>query len=168
MEGPSLQSPAPPPVVAPPTGVGLDAFTLAYLQTHELECPACGYNVHRLIEPRCPECGRKLAVQVVMAEGGFRAAWVVALLASGISAGVGLLLFAVVLKEGMPRGNGPREASFFVIICYFLCSMPFPLLLLLLRRWYIRTASGLQWIAASIISFLTAVMITWFIVLIGR
>ena len=147
----------------PPEHVDLDAFTLAYLQVHEAECPACGYNVHRLVEPRCPECGRRLALQVVSTVGGYSLPWIISLVTLGLAAGVGLLVLAVTLREGMhERGH------FVFVLSYFMANIPLPLVALATRRWFIRMPLCLQYAITALLTCATVGVFGWFIALIGR
>jgi hypothetical protein len=134
--------------VVPPEGVNREAFTLAFLADHEGDCPACGYNVHALIQPRCPECGRPLEVQVVSAIGGVSAAWVTALIVEAVAAGIGLL---VLLGEANDRMHDMRlsEPILMFSLLYFMCNLPVPAGVLVVRRWYVRWSALVQWMIAS-------------------
>jgi hypothetical protein len=141
----------------------LDGFTLAYLRAHEAECPACGYNVHALTQPRCPECGRGLVVQVTTA-AGFSWQWIMSLVVSSLGAGVGLLVLLVVLGEGM---HEPSNAIRFVLF-YFMGNIPLPLMVLATRRRFLRLWPVVQNAIGGILILATVGMMTWFIGLILR
>lgn len=42
----------------------------AYLAEHAIDCPVCGYGLHRLTEPRCPECAAELSLTVAATKNG--------------------------------------------------------------------------------------------------
>ena len=135
-----------------------DAFTLAYLMANEAECPACGYNVHALSAPRCPECARPLRVQVVSVQGGYSFAWVIAMVTSCITGGIGLLVAAVVAREGVHYN--PFYLLF--ILIYFMCNIPLPLLFLAFRRMFVRLKVW-QWLITVPFLLASVVMLTCFI-----
>jgi hypothetical protein len=153
-----------PPPIQPPNGVDPGAFTLAYLAAHEAECPACGYNVHCLTEPRCPECGRNLAVKVVTTAAGFSGPWITILITLGISAGIGLLVAAVSLREPIPH-----EWKWQVVLGYFMGNIPLPLLVILTRKLFVRWIPvGLKILLMLGVLLITLGMLVWFILLIER
>jgi hypothetical protein len=128
----------PPPSVAPVAGLSDEAFTLAFLQEREAQCPACGYNVHALVTARCPECGLGLRVQVVTTDR-VPAAWIVVMVTAAVGAGVGLLVAGVVLREGWPSRGDPKSDILNIVLPFFLAMIPAPLVALGLRsrfgRW---------------------------------
>jgi Mn2+/Fe2+ NRAMP family transporter len=152
--------------ILPPVGVDLETFTLAYLACHEAECPACGYNVHKLTEARCPECGKRLAVQVVAAIGGLSTPWLVAMVALGLTAGIGLLFAATAVKQSLPSWQ--HEPWLVFLIIYFMCNVPFPILLLILRRWFVRQGRGVQWGITLPAAVVTAAMVLGLLLKLGR
>ena len=163
MEKDSLTDETP---AAPPAGVDRDAFTLAYLATHEEACPACGYNVHRLTAPRCPECGRPLAVQVVAAIAGFTWPWLVALVSVSLAAGFGMMIAAVSINERLPDWD--YQPRLFLLCVYFMCNLPLPVVALLLRRWFVRRTPPVQWWMARLMALVTVGMVICFLVAIWR
>jgi hypothetical protein len=135
-----------------------DAFTVAYLMAHQAECPACGYNVHALPAPRCPECGRPLRVMVTVPGSGISVAWVVCMIVASLASGVGLLVAMAILSDGFPR-----EWHFALVMVYYLLCLPGPLLLLFFRRLFLRL--GLfQWLIAIPLALLNLLMLVWFMV----
>ena len=146
----------------PPEGVDRESFTVAYLANHEAQCPACGYNVHKLTQARCPECGRPLTVQVVTPASGFTWPWMVSLVVLGLASGVGVLVLAVVIHEGL-REPMPFRA----VLIYFMCNIPLPLTVLAVRRWFVRWSGAVQWIIAALLLAATASMFGWFLSYIG-
>jgi hypothetical protein len=130
----------------PPVGVDREAFTLAYLAAHEAECPACGYNVHRLTRARCPECGRPLEVRVVAAVGGYSAAWIFLMAAAAFAGGVGVLMCVLVARFGSPYGFKVA-----IPITYFIGNIPLPFLALSFRKRLVRVSRPIQWALAAVI-----------------
>ena len=135
-----------------------DAFTVAYLMAHQAECPACGYNVHALPAPRCPECGRPLRVMVVVPGSGISAAWVIAMIIASLAGGVGLLVAMATLSDGLPR-----EWHFRIVMLYFLLCLPIPPLLLIFRRLFLRLGL-VQWLIAIPLVLLNLLMLVWFMI----
>ena len=150
------------PSCAPSSGQTRDDFTLAYLQSCEAECPTCGYNVHAVTAPRCPECGGRLEIRVVPVSSGFSRAWLTALVASGLGGGMGLLLAAVVVHSGLPRN------SLNIDVVYFLLQIPTPVILLIARRWYVRMTNMLQWLFACGLAGLNVGGLLWIVIYILR
>jgi hypothetical protein len=150
-----------------------DLALLAFLETNERPCPACGYNVHRLREARCPECGAPLLLRLVPLEGTVARLWAAAIVVAAAGAGVGLFCAAVVMREGwpplMPRSREfLRMVQFNIVLLFFLGTIPLPLPLLLLRRWFVRMPRSLQGTCVATWTALTVAMGIWFLVLIVR
>jgi hypothetical protein len=145
----------------PPQGADLDTFTLAYLACHEAECPACGYNLHALTVPRCPECGRGLALRLV--GGRLHVCWIVLLIVAAFGAGIGVLMLAVLTRDPMPR-----ELRWRIVLTYFMCNVPLPLVVLLTRRAFEKLPKPLQLVVAGIMIAATLVALIWFLAMIGR
>lgn len=156
-------NPVVPPVVVPPRGLSLEGFTLAYLEAHDLECPACGYNVRALRVARCPECGRAIALKVVGSRAGFSVPWVLSLITGAIGGGIGLFLAAVLVHERFP-GQLPWQ----IIFVYFLAMIPMAPILLMIRRWFVRAWSWLQWGFAAAFTGVSLSMLIWFILKIEK
>lgn len=79
-----------------------DTALLAFLQSHDIPCPLCKYNLRNLTHPRCPECGRDLKLTVGLTEPVLWR-YVLFLTALLLPAGVGLLLWAVLLLASHPE-----------------------------------------------------------------
>lgn len=95
-------------------------WLIEYLRDRDAGCPLCGYNLRGLLSDRCPECGREVRLSVLRAEPHLRA-WVTAAVAMGASAGIGMFVLAVIIKEGWPP---PRMFLLSISLCYFLASIP--------------------------------------------
>jgi hypothetical protein len=118
--------------------------------------------VHGLLEPRCPECGRGISLQVVAATGGTSAAWLALLITSALSAGIGALVACVSIRERFP--DPEREPAIFTVLTFFLLNIPIPLLVLAWRRHFMRYERRNQWLLAGMFFLLTSSMVGWFIV----
>ncbi len=157
----------------PPEGVSDDAFLLAYLGQCEAPCPACGYNVHRLREPRCPECGVTLVLRLVSQEGLNRL-WVVAMAVAAAGAGMGLFSLSVVLVERWPplevgSPEFPRMLGFNIVISYFLLMIPLPALLLWGRRRFATGSQDIKRAAVAALAIATAAaMVTFALLIVWR
>src|SRR4051794_1125139 len=74
----------------PPESPQANAAALVdFLRTRGVPCPLCGYNPHRLLEPRCPECGRELVLSVGLTEP-MLLAWITLTIALLLPAGTGV------------------------------------------------------------------------------
>jgi hypothetical protein len=147
-----------PPITPTAPAPDPDAFTLAYLGENEADCPACGYNVHALREPRCPECGKPLRITVFQAGTGISLPWVIATVAASLAAGIGLLVAVITLRDGFPH-----QWHFRVVLTYFLLCLPVPLPLLLLRRWFLRLGF-FQWLFTIPLLLIDFIMLVWFMI----
>src|SRR5690349_2982947 len=87
------------PTILPPAGER--DWLVDYLAERDAPCPLCGYNLRGLVSDRCPECGREIRLRVGLAEAYVRA-WVAALTSTGAGAGIGMLMAAIVLRQGWP------------------------------------------------------------------
>jgi hypothetical protein len=85
-----------------------------FLDSREVPCPGCGYNLRDLHGSRCPECGDDLILQVGLAEP--RQAAVIAGL-MGLAAGAGMsgLLIGYAGIVSMFRLYGGPPVSFMVL-----------------------------------------------------
>lgn len=78
---------------------------LAFVRDRDLDCRLCGYNLRNLSEPRCPECGNELQLQVGLAHL-FISASVATFAACAPAAGLGVLCLVITLREGPPGLSG--------------------------------------------------------------
>lgn len=67
-----------------------------FLQTHDVLCPLCQYNLRGLDADRCPECGRGLELSIRVSEHVYRA-WIVAFGFSAFSAPLGVFFIIAAL-----------------------------------------------------------------------
>ena len=118
-----------------------DEMLLRLLAAEHMACPVCGYDLHRLTVPRCSECGKALALKVVLEEQPVRGAWIGALAAACVNAGLGMVAWLVLAVMGsggtrdilLPRGLVFDVAYFVQPGLVFL-----PLMVLLMRRRFLR------------------------------
>ena len=115
-----------------------DPTLLAWLADRDVPCPLCGYNLRGLIALRCPECGHDLRLAVALL----------------LPAGLGLLRFPVVAREGLPRG---REVD------YMAC-VPLAAVVLVNRRRVQRWPRGRQKVIAATAAVLTSASFAWLLV----
>lgn len=139
-----------------------ETFLLEYLAAHEAACPACGYNVHALVAPRCPECGLALELQIT-AEGQGSRAWILLLCGTALGAAVGLFCLILITDGGFP---GPLQWQ--ILFVYFLANVPMPLVAIFARRRFTRLRVSSQWIYALATAGATMVMIVRFIAKVAR
>jgi len=141
-----------------------DELLLAYLAEHEASCPVCGYNVHRITVPRCPECGRGLRLRLRTSDG-FSRTWLITLMCAGVSAGIGGVMVCMIARWGPPPSREPVLAG--VVWCY-VASMPLPLVVFWLRRAYARWPIALRAVLMSVAVVLTVVMPVVFVIALNR
>ena len=127
-----------------------DASALVdYLRERDVRCPLCSYNLRGLQATRCPECGRGLRLGVWLAEPRL-AAWVVALSASLLPAGVGVLLVVAVITSGWSTiRDMPNSLS--IATGFFVAFIPVAAAVALLRRRFLRLSQGRQWLLATLL-----------------
>lgn len=97
----------------------------AYLAVRHADCPGCGYDLHGVGRPRCPECGREL--DVLMLAGG-RRAWQWGTVSAGPALiAANLVLALVILGSAMSRqGTMPVLAWLApAVIGAFVCSVAY-------------------------------------------
>ncbi|NLE59493.1 MAG: hypothetical protein GX616_14110 [Planctomycetes bacterium] len=122
---------------------------LHYIADRDVPCPVCGYNLRALTVPRCPECGREVVLSIRLVEPYMRA-WVTLAVAVSASAGVGLFLILILVMEGrLPSGNIHSGLKLF-IECHFIGSIPAAVVVLLVRRWFLRRGKPVQWTIAIV------------------
>jgi hypothetical protein len=137
MTTPLIPQDQPPPLPTDDT-----ALLLHYLQSHDAPCPLCKYNLRNLTQPRCPECGRELRLNVGIVEQNFRP--YVALLTSVLlPAGMGLITWAGTIHSG---GEIYSHMSGFELIALISFQIaPFAAMLALaLRRGFLRLELPVQ------------------------
>jgi len=87
------------------------AFLRSVLDTTDVPCPACGYNLRGLTTPVCPECNLRLVLRIGLAEPRI-GAFVTGLV--GISAGLGfcgiMLTYLVITIIFSSQGNTSKPS----------------------------------------------------------
>jgi hypothetical protein len=154
-------SPPPPPAAPPPRPAAAlgpptpsesdDAFLLRYLEAHEAPCPSCGYNLHALTQPRCPECGQSVRFKVGLRVPPMRA-WVVMATATCASAGLGIIFAAL-----GTRGRGRSDPT--IAILFFYAAIPLATAVLLGRRRINRWDPRMQRAVATALSAMAGLAI---------
>ncbi len=79
------------------------------LDAHHLPCPVCGYDLHRLTQPRCTECGNLLRLKVILANPPLRWVWLTGLVAACLNAGCGLIMLLITLLSLHARRSIPVD-----------------------------------------------------------
>ena len=129
----------------------------AFLETRDVKCPLCGYNLRGLTSGRCPECGEGLRLQVGGATRYTRC--YIALLAAcclGLGAS-GLILAAALIHAPRSWWNDPVV---WVLVVLFLGSGGALLLGLTMRRRLCRVAAtGQQFLCCLMWAFVLGMSI---------
>ena len=112
----------------------------AFLRERDESCPLCAVPLRGVGTGVCPGCGRELVLTLKVADPYVRA-WVTAALAMCLSAGVGVLVFAIVMKVGLP-GDGQR--LLYWVVWYFMLTVPVAAVVVLTRRRFMRLKRNVQ------------------------
>lgn len=117
----------------------------AFLADRDVPCPRCGYNLRTLAGDRCTECGTALMLTVNATEP-IQRAWIAAMVAATLGAGIGLMFLALILGEaGLP----PREWYWIIGISW--AFFPVVAVLIWKRRTFLRGATWVQvWLVAAV------------------
>jgi hypothetical protein len=142
---------------APATTASQHDWLIEYLRDRDVGCPLCDYNLRGLVSDRCPECGREIRLNVQAAEPYLRA-WVIAAMALGGSAGIGIFILVIVVKEGWPP---VRMVGVCFAMVYFLIAIPLFGILIFARRAFLRREKSTQELmaGASIVTTLLALLL---------
>ena len=144
--------------VPPPSLTPREELTLRFLAEHEAPCPACGYNVYKSPLPRCAECGRALTLRLATPDSRAPASWLLLMIVSSLSAGMGAFILAVTISERIPQ-----ELSWRIVLIYFICTIPLPLFAYFLRRPMSRYRA-LAWNVSLVATVITVAMVLWFLI----
>ena len=99
------------------------AALLDYVSSRSVGCPQCGYDLHALTKPTCPECGCRLKLSVQLDEP-MSGRWIAMTVALSIGAGVGLLaLIGVMIAGDFPPWN-EDTAALILAMLYFMACVP--------------------------------------------
>jgi hypothetical protein len=115
----------------------------AFLRDRDAHCPLCQYNLRNSTGTSCPECGKPIALQVSALDIPVQA-WAVTVVTWSLAAGLGIPLFIMLFNEGRPRGP---QLEIFTYYC-FVAAMPVPLMVLMLRRRFLRLQASIQFYIA--------------------
>jgi hypothetical protein len=137
---PERRAEGPGPPGSPPESDDAAAL-VGFLATRDVPCPLCGYNLHALLEPRCPECGRELVLSVGLAEPMLKA-WITMTTALLLPAGIGLLFAAMLVHAGPPPRNQWKIAA---IIFFFIAHIPAAAAAIGWRRRFLKLSPTAQW-----------------------
>src|SRR5436309_13433704 len=105
-----------------------DAILVGWLRERDAPCPLCQYNLRGLTVPRCPECGHGLQLSVSIVDPDVKP-WVTLAVAVCGSAGLGVTVGCIVLREGMPHEGSLLDWA----LVLFMLAIPTPLVLLMRR-----------------------------------
>ena len=138
------------------------AMLIEFLQQRAAACPLCGYNLHKLESPRCPECGRELKLTIGMVQP-YLSAWIALLIVACASGGFGLVCIIIPLKDGWPQWQHHYDLLNAAFIFHMLM-VPTATLVMLLRRKLLRLARATQWTLFAAVLTVCFLMFTLFIV----
>ncbi len=126
-----------------------------YLSDRDEPCPRCGYNLRRLQNDTCPECGDALTIRVGLVEPRL-GAFITTLVALSVGTGAALLLAVVGIFEAPTNWwTGLAGIALLILLVFAGTGLA---IALALRTTYRRATSGVQWlIAMGAIAFVLAV-----------
>jgi hypothetical protein len=125
----------------------------SFIATNEVYCPACRYRMRALTEPKCPECGYSLTLALASARPP--RAFCFVLVASSLTASVGLIRWTAYLSVGLDRVfKNVMEVGFpwyYLVLDLVILATPFAWTVMLLRqRWLASRSPRTLWIAGSV------------------
>ncbi|HEV7299501.1 MAG TPA: hypothetical protein VGN72_09075 [Tepidisphaeraceae bacterium] len=108
-----------------------------YLQTRDVPCPGCGYNLRQLQSVMCPECGQqlKLSVGLVDQRLGW---WITCLLGCCIPATFGAFTLIFVAPDVPTRELARIPWQILLLWTYLIAMIPTVFILIVRRRTYQR------------------------------
>jgi hypothetical protein len=143
---PPAEQPA--PVSQPPAGRAQDLL-LDFLREYDAPCPVCGYNLHALTRPICPECGQELVLTVGTAR--LRLGWLLAALAPGFFSGIAAVFVLVPILGRLFLGDGKWSPGLNVLDLFGWSSGIFAIILAAKRhRFLAQPRSRQRWWALGI------------------
>lgn len=113
-----------------------EAALLAFLQTHDVSCPFCRYSLHRLSQPRCPECNQPLELSVGISE--MRMAWFLASIAPGIFSGLCGFFLLMPISYALITNSGPVPGGIILLDAFGLASGAFAITVMFRRVWFMK------------------------------
>jgi hypothetical protein len=124
-----------------PVAAAADVAWLAdYLRDRAAFCPDCGTGLRGLSTGVCPHCRSELALTLGTVEPPLRA-WILLAVATCASAGVGLFMIALIVRQGPPPR---RDALIFGLVWFFAASVLIAPVVLLTRRRFMRLSRAAQ------------------------
>ena len=80
-----------------------DALLLQFVESRDIACPRCGYNLRDLSQPRCPECEEQLTLSVGVARLHF--GWYLIAIIPCMFSGIATIFFSTMLTIGSIASN---------------------------------------------------------------
>lgn len=87
---------------------------LDFLRDHDAPCPVCGYNLHKLTVPTCPEC--RHALELTVGVRGLRIGLYIATLAPFMFSGMAALAFGVLVFVAELAGGNPPPVLYLLTL----------------------------------------------------
>jgi hypothetical protein len=134
------------------------AEVIAYLRAHEAPCPTCGYNLHHLTTPRCPECGSGIRLTIGATEPRL-AAWLTLTIPLLLLAGCGVMFLLFTLVDPPPARYWPP-----VIVTW--CAIPLAALAVWKRRVFNKLPSATRWLLAGLSCIGTLITFIWLLAIV--
>ena len=122
------------------------SWLTAYLRDRQVPCPACAFPLHDVSGDTCPQCGNEIVLTLDTVEPRLRA-WIHLAVAACASAGVGLFMAALIIRNGSPPY---RDPMIFWPVWFFAVSVPAAPVVLLTRRRFLRLGRAVQQTTATV------------------
>jgi hypothetical protein len=102
--------------MAPPTAPATDDQNqlVTWLSTRHAPCPVCDYDLHALPEPKCPECGVPLTLEV-RSPNQLPGPWIMALIGLSMAAGFDMVVVSVVTVAVFFQGLPPWKMIYMIL-----------------------------------------------------
>ena len=124
------------------------------LQDQDIQCPRCGADLRGLQNNRCPGCDSELTLSLSPVKRHL-GPWIASAAALSASAGLGLLFLVAVIAKGWPTPAVTNRTGWWLwvsaSILYFLTSIPFAVVVFLMRRRLMRFPRRIQVLLSAIL-----------------
>ena len=125
-----------------------------FLSGRDVPCTGCGYNLRDGNSDQCPECGERLELALSRARPEQRMRlWAVALAATALAAGPGILIGTMLAGDRAWPGRTPLWAK--ALISYCFACIPMSLILACRPRAFLRLPARRQVLVAVAAAVLT-------------
>ena len=131
------------------TGTRAQHMLLSFLREHDAPCPVCGYNLHALTRPICPECGHDLVLTVGTTR--VHLGWLLASVAPGFFSGIAACFVLVMIVARLIFGDRKMSIGLNAVDLFGWCSGAFAIILAIQRsRFLAQPRTRQRWFALAV------------------